>query len=520
MDRNRSLRVLPFVLGALQLITFAAIAWVAQKPDAERIAKLMPALLVAALPAVLWVLLLRRLPSSRWIWVLILTVGFAGRLALFQSEPLLSDDVYRYLWDGRVQQAGLSPYGVPPKPGESSWQLYGKIDQEGRAPTDDELLQLSRWSDYEDALSGVEESIAPEHRVRDRVNHPEIPTIYPPLMELTFAAAALSEDALFSWRLIVLAFEILLLFSLARLLAGLGRDPRWVVLYWWHPLTVVENVWSAHAEIVAVAFLVWGLSQYASRDRAGDDAKESAGRWRLGTIGVALAAAAKLLPLGLVPFLWRRWGWRVLPWGGAMIAITVVPFAMVEWVAEPRRAFEGLERYAASWYFNDMVFRPVGFALGLDPEDRTLASTQYWRASLKGLWVAVCLFAAWNWGKARPTPRTSRVELDDGLEGKRFERSRSTVRAALCVIAAFVVLTPTLHPWYLLWLLPLAIAAGSAAGFVLTVTVLISYATKIAEIETGVWTELPRTRWWEFLPPLGVLLIEVGTRLGNRLRRG
>ena len=38
----------------------------------------------------------------------------ATAVALFGAAPLVSDDAYRYVWDGRVQRFGLSPYETVP----------------------------------------------------------------------------------------------------------------------------------------------------------------------------------------------------------------------------------------------------------------------------------------------------------------------------------------------------------------------------------------------------------------------
>ena len=95
-------------------------------------------------------------------------------------------------------------------------------------------------------------------------------------------------------------------------------------------------------------------------------------------------------------------------------------------------------------------------------------------------WIVVCLWAAW--------------------------RLRDPFRAALWVTAAFVVLTPTLHPWYLLWLLPFAVVTGSRAGYLITVTVLLSYVAKVGDLDYGVWEEMWFTRLLEYVPVAGVLI--------------
>lgn len=488
-------------VSLLQLATFGLLAHVALAP-VEHTGWILPVLAASALPLLALFFVLPRTRRSLAVWGAIALVGLAPRVVLFASDPFLSDDVYRYVWDGRVQHAGFAPYGVPPIPTESLWKLYGRIEAEGRAPTEAELAQIEMWTAQEEALVTVEADSLEEQRVRSSVNHPEIPTIYPPLLELTFRMATepVLRDApllaragpLAGWRFVALAFELVLVIALAQFLVARGRDPRWVALYWWHPLAIVENSWSAHAEVVAVALFLIGLAAFAR------------GRSIRGSIGIGLAGAAKLLPFGLVPLLWRRFGWRVPLIVGGVAALTVVPYLDVEgwgpaWLAPARDALAGFDRYATSWYFNDVLFRPLGFALGLDPEDRTLASTRAWRLGLQVAWVAVCLFAALRWGRARE-------------RGGQADRATAIARGAFAIIVGFVLLTPTLHPWYLVWLLPLAILVRSAAAYTFTLTVLVSYGTKLREVETGNWSEEGATRIWQFAPVLVVLVVELIVR--------
>lgn len=484
-------------VALLQLGAFALLAHVALAP-VEYTGWVLPALAATALPLLALTFVLPRTRRSYAVWIVIAIVGLAPRVILFASDPFLSDDVYRYVWDGRVQHAGFAPYGVPPIPTESLWKLYGKIEAEGRVPTEAELAQIEAWTAQEEALVTVEAAYPEDQRVRSRVNHPEIPTIYPPLLELTFRTATepVLRDApllaragpLAGWRFVALAFELVLAIALAQFLVARGRDPRWVAIYWWHPLAIVENAWGAHAEVVAVALFVVGLAAFAR------------GRSIRGSIGIGLAGAAKLLPFGLVPLLWRRFGWRVPIIVGGVAALTVVPYLDVEgwgptWLAPARDALAGFDRYATSWYFNDIIFRPLGFALGLDPEDRTLASTRAWRLGLQVAWVGVCFFAAWWWGRS----------LERGGPG---DRATVVARGAFAIVVGFVLLTPTLHPWYLLWLLPLAIVVQSAAAYTFTLTVLVSYVTKLREVETGTWSEESTTRVWQLAPVLAVLIVE------------
>lgn len=446
-------------LATLTVLGFGLVAWLAQRsPDQIPIARLLPLFLLLAVPGLILAGLLPRLSGRVAPLWLVFLVGVLIRVLFCIPEPFLSDDVYRYVWDGRVQVAGHLPYGIAP----DDWDL-----------------------------DSVEESWAPEERVRDLVNHPDVPTIYPPVLELVFWGVAAAGGGLPLWRLLLLFVELCVAGCLVALLRRWGRDPRLVVLYLWHPLPVFESVWSAHAEVIPVLFALLGLLWLPF-------GTASVPRGLASAAGFALGGAAKLIPFGLLPWLvWHlahseqgqptsprrvRWG-RALAWTSGCGAVAVGVVVATAWpyrAVDLESAFAGLSAYAEGWYFNDVFYRAVGFALGLDPEDRTLASTQWLRRGFQITGVLVCMFVAF--------------------------RVRDGARAGLWIGGGFVLLTPTLHPWYMLWVLPFAILVGSRGWILLSVTVLASYLVQVGWREYGAWSELSWLRWLGFGPPLGLLL--------------
>lgn len=445
------------ICAAFVAAGFGWVAWQSRGlPEDVPIARLLPLFLLLPIPALTFAALLPRLPKGRGLLFALFVVGVVLRLFFIAHSPFLSDDVYRYLWDGRVQEAGFLPYGVPPS---------------------------------DPSLDSVEAGWPEEARVRELVNHPEVATVYPPLMELLFAGVAQVGGGLIAWRLLLLAAELGIAGLIVRGLRVRSLDPRLVVLYLWHPLPVFESTWSAHTEAIAVFFLLAAIV-VVPFDRL--RVRQRSRRCLMAAIALGLGGAAKLLPLGFLPWLMFRASrekkgrtGETPPLGRSLaltascgflcllaVGVTTLPFVGTDL----DQATSGLEAYTESWYFNDMVFRPVGFALGLNPEDRTLASTQILRRVLQGLGALLCLFVAW--------------------------KAWDAWRAGLWIATSFVVLMPTLHPWYLLWLLPFAIVKQSRAGLLLSFTVLASYVVQVGWREQGVWSELPLVRWIEFLPPL------------------
>src|SRR5712691_10704305 len=178
----------------------------------------------------------------------IVVAAVAFRLVLLPTAPTLSTDLYRYLWDGRVSVAGLSPYRYP--------------------PTAPELSALR------------DEAIYP------RLNHPDWRTIYPPGAQLLFTGMArLAPGNVVAFKLLIVALDLLALALLVSWLRTLGHSPAWALVYAWHPLVVVEFAGSGHLDAVAVAASVAALVA-ADRRREG---------WSGALLG--LGAVVKLYPL-------------------------------------------------------------------------------------------------------------------------------------------------------------------------------------------------------------------------------
>ncbi len=201
-----------------------------QMPILPMVAVLMGAGLVYL--SLLWLIpatLRCRQVATRPLLLMSLAVGLLMRLVLLPSEPILEDDYQRYLWDGAVTAAGFNPYALAPKTA---------LDMR---PTHSEIGALARQAG----------------KVLERVNHPELRTIYPPAAQLAFAAAHhLSPFSLLAWRLLCLLGEITSLVLILALLHKLARPALWSTLYWWNPLAAKELINSAHMEALLVPLLL------------------------------------------------------------------------------------------------------------------------------------------------------------------------------------------------------------------------------------------------------------------------
>jgi alpha-1,6-mannosyltransferase len=208
------------------------------------------------------VFLVLRRDGGRHALLVILGVAAIMRLPVLLSTPRLSNDAYRYIWDGRVQAHGINPYRL--------------------APSDPHLFALRDAAIY------------------NNINRREYArTIYPPVAEMLFLAITRVSESIIWMKAAMVFFEVLAIWLLICLLSGLGVSAEHVVIYAWNPLVLWEFAGSGHVDAAAVAFIALAL---LARHRE---------RPLLTGFGLACAAMVKLYPAILFPALYRRWEWKM-----------------------------------------------------------------------------------------------------------------------------------------------------------------------------------------------------------------
>ena len=272
----------------------------------------------------------------------VFAVAVALRLAALAGQPVLSDDLHRYAWDGRVQVAGIDPYRHPPS-----------------APEVVHLREDRLWPGAE----GCASIQRPEGCTR--INRPDVRTIYPPVAEAWFAAVyrvAGIETHHKAWQLAGFLTDVALVALLPAVLRAWKRDDRWTALYALSPVPVVEVVNNGHVDGLAALFVVLALLAAARRRPV----------W----VGVLLGAATlvKLYPavlgLAVVASLRRRDVVRVASAAAAVVAAAYLPHV----------AAVGL--------------RVLGYLPGYLREERYDEGGRYLLAGLLGLPAGITAFVA------------------------------------------------------------------------------------------------------------------------------
>jgi len=239
---------------------------------------------------------------------LILVGGIAFQVAALAGPPQNSTDMYRYMWDGRVQVAGIDPYLYPPGAAGVAdlrnsflWSAPGSKHHTSCVPN------KPAPADPADALvAGC-----------TKLNRASVPTIYPPVAEAYFTAvqlAAPADDSTTPMQAAAAGFAVLVTVLLLFGLRSLGRDPRLAVLWAWCPTVPLEAGQNAHVDVVAVA-LTLGALLLLARAR-------TKRRILMGGVLLGLAIATKVTPVLVMPAVLRR-GW-VLISTAAVSAVAVV----------------------------------------------------------------------------------------------------------------------------------------------------------------------------------------------------
>ncbi len=209
----------------------------------------------------------------------ILAVAALAR-AMLLFEPPVSTDVYRYIWDGRVQASGVNPYKY--------------------RPADSQLVPLR------------DETIYPE------INHANsATTIYPPMAQVIFLLSTRIAENVTMMKATMVAFEAAGIAAIVSLLARRNLPQTRILFYAWHPLPLFEFSGSGHIDAAAIGLMLLACLMADRRHPA---------------IGGALLAGATLVkyfPAALAPALYRRWDWR-FPAAAAVTAVLLyMPYISV-----------------------------------------------------------------------------------------------------------------------------------------------------------------------------------------------
>ena len=252
-------------------------------------------------------------PGSGWV-VPVVLFGILFRGTLIGHGVVGSDDIYRYLWDGKVASAGVNPFSY--------------------TPTDPHLAFLSSAD------------------LPSKVNHPELRSVYPALAQIVFLGShALSGEGAWGVKLILALMDCLTVLFIWLIVRGRGNPILPLLLYAWSPLPVLYFALDGHIDALGIPFLVLGLWCL------------STSRPVRGALALGLSALAKLVPLLVVPLLLRHLkGCRrfLVP---SIPPLMVLAGALIYY--EPSwGVLDSLTTFGSRWEFNGSIFSIAYFLTG------------------------------------------------------------------------------------------------------------------------------------------------------------
>ncbi len=363
---------------------------------------------------------------------LILLVAAVLRLLLLPLPPTLSDDVLRYVWDGKVVRSGLNPYLLAPEAPEL------------------EHLRDELWQ---------------------RMPHRQVPTVYPPLALAVFCIASVLPRPLLSVKVLLVLVELagcwLLILTARRLGLASGR----AIWYCWNPLVCLEVAAMGHVDAMVVTATAAAVYFLAGTRR------------RPLTAGAAAAAGglSKLVPLVALP-MWARQSRR--PGVYFVAAVGLVSLFVLPIIISAGGVPPGLVTYGVSWEFNGPIYEPLWRLfewLALD-DDVKRAIDQLKRLTGR--------HDFWNLLYPYVYPQ---VLAKLALAGA-FSifvvlslRKRHPVLGSGFLFGGLVLCTATVYPWYLLWVLPWAALARHRAWLALSALMPLAYLPQIMDVPLYPW---------------------------------
>ncbi len=454
------------VIKSLPLVIFLLYLLLALLPDLRNFVPELVAVSAVIIILISLALFLSQRIQIEWSAGFILLIAATVRFLFLFRAPELSDDIYRYLFDGLMFLDGHNPYAAPP----------------AEMLTDNRAMAL----------------------LISRINHAELFTIYPPAAQFVFAVGAFIGNVT-GMKLCLVMVDLSSCVVIIGILDKIRLPRANAILYAWHPLPVIEVAASGHVDAAAIFFLLVTLLILLSNEAPSQPTVYRSKRkpwgifvsnwaWLPGCaagIFLSLAVLTKWIPLIFLPgiLLITGSGSRKHMVFGFLISSTAM---FVLFWPEVRTSFHTLFIYAANWEFSGFLFRWLRVATGSGVAARLVIVVVFVTA-LVIIYVRHC--------KTDHSSSLFRMQ----------EISKCFYLSAM----AFLFLTPTLHPWYVLYMVAFLPFAAGPAGIVFSWSIFLAYRVVILYGLTGQWMEDDLVPLLVVIAPASALAI--GTIIGPAL---
>ncbi len=381
-----------------------------------------------ALFTALFFLCFKIVQFEKWNFKFILVVGIIFRLIFLIAEPNLSQDFYRFIWDGELVSQFMNPYLNVPN------TLIEQSD-----------LGIANSQELYNGMG----SLSAKHYSN-----------YPPLNQIIFAIAALLGGKSILGSVIVMRGTIILadigiLYFGRKLLKNINQSPHLIFWYFLNPLVIIELTGNLHFEGVMLFFFVWSLYLL------------SVHKWQWAAVVYACSISVKLVPLLFLPLFLKHFKlkksisfYAII--GGASLLL-FAPFYSTEFIANYSKTiglwFSNFEFNAGLWN----IIKYTGIQFDAKP------------------WELIKTY-----GKITPIVTIVAVLLFTFL--RKNEKLPVLITSMLWVLTLYYFISATVHPWYVIFLVVLTAFTKYRYAFIWSSAIVLSYfAYSIGDFKENLW---------------------------------
>ncbi len=391
------------VISIIWLAAIIALAWAPQQEDFHIIGPLV----AVGFGAYWYLAIVRKTVQLKWL----LGLAIIARIALVGNFPNLSDDVYRFIWDGHAWHAGLHPFAHLPKD-----------------------------------IIGASASLSQE--LFDQLNSQGYFSIYPPLAQLIFWIATSIEGATLHTSAVIMkafhcVFDIGAIFLIYKLLPKFNLEKKWLLLYALNPLIIIELIANLHHEGIVIFFIMFCFLLLKSEKIA------------LAGVAMASAIATKILPILFCPLIFfylkgtKRWVFTCV----TFVSTVILFIPLIQDVSIITNILESADLYLRKFEFNGglyYLYRAFGQAIYGYNTIHTLGPLLMGTSAFLILYIATL-------------PLYKKVTSDD------------LPILMMMTYASYVLLSITIHPWYVALLIPLCLLTPYRSPILWSGLILMTY---------------------------------------------